>query len=203
MTSHLLPPTSPLQKNRRAVFLDRDGTLNRQVIRDGIPYPPQTVAEFELFPGVPEACAQLAVAGYVLVVATNQPDVGRGTQSQAVVDAMHGKLRQLVPSISHIEVCYAPGLDKSAPPDRRRKPEPGMLLDAAAALGLDLKRSWMIGDRWRDINCGQRAGVRTVFIDFGYAEKLRAAPDFTVASFADAARIILAQPRCQNLNTPR
>jgi D-glycero-D-manno-heptose 1,7-bisphosphate phosphatase len=179
---------------RPAVFLDRDGTLNRQVIRDGKPYPPQSVAEFELFPGVPEACAQLAAAGYVLVVATNQPDVGRGTQSQAVVEAMHARLRQCVPSISHIEACYASGLDPSAPPDRRRKPEPGMLLDAAAALGLDLACSWMIGDRWRDIDCGRRAGVRTVFIDFGYAEKLRAAPDFTVASFADAARIILAQP---------
>ena len=185
---------SPASNFRPAVFLDRDGTLNRQVIRDGTPYPPQTVAEFELFPGVPEACSQLAAAGFVLVVATNQPDVGRGTQSQAVVDAMHAKLRRLVPAIAHLEVCYAPGLDPSAPSDRRRKPEPGMLLDAALLLGLDLGRSWMIGDRWRDIDCGRRAGVRTVFIDFGYAEKLRAAPDFTVASFADAARIILAQP---------
>lgn len=184
---------SPASTFRPAVFLDRDGTLNRQVIRDGRPYPPQTLDEFELFPGVPEACAQLAAAGYVLVVATNQPDVGRGTQSQAVIDTMHAKLRRLVPAISHIEACYAPGLDKSAPPDRRRKPEPGMLLDAALLLGLDLGRAWMVGDRWRDIDCGKRAGVRTVFIDFGYAEELRAAPDFTVGSFVEAARIILAQ----------
>lgn len=177
---------------RPAVFLDRDGTLNRQVIRDGKPYPPQTVDQFALFDGVPEACAQLAAAGYVLVVATNQPDVGRGTQSQTVVEAMHAKLQQLVPAIARIEVCYAPGLDKTAPPDRRRKPEPGMLLDAAAVLGLDLKRSWMVGDRWRDIDCGKRAGVRTVFIDFGYAEELRAAPDFKVKSFREAATTILA-----------
>jgi D-glycero-D-manno-heptose 1,7-bisphosphate phosphatase len=143
---------------------------------------------------VPVACAQLATAGFTLVVATNQPDVGRGTQPQAVVEAMHAKLRQLVPQIARIEVCYAPGTshDPSSPPDPRRKPEPGMLLDAAAALGLDLKRSWMIGDRWRDVDCGKRADVRTVFIDFGYAEELRAAPDFTVKSFAEAARIILA-----------
>jgi D-glycero-D-manno-heptose 1,7-bisphosphate phosphatase len=178
---------------RPAVFSDRDGTLNKQVIRDGTSYPPQSVAEFELFPGVPGACAQLAAAGFVLVVATNQPDVSRSTQSLAIVEAMHAKLQRLIPEISRIEVCYASGL-AGDPPDRRRKPEPGMLLDAAAALGLDLKRSWMIGDRWRDIDCGRRAGVRTVFIDFGYAEKLHAAPDFTVASFADAARIILAQP---------
>lgn len=178
---------------RPAVFVDRDGTLNRQLIRDGQPHPPQTLAEFELFDGVPVACAQLAAAGFTLVVATNQPDVARGTQSLAVVEAMHAKLLALVPSITRIEVCYAPGQGVPHPDDRRRKPEPGMLLDAARDLGLDLARSWMIGDRWRDIDCGRRAGVRTVFIDFGYAEELHAAPDFTVSSFPEAARIVLAQ----------
>lgn len=182
---------SPATTFRPAVFLDRDGTLNRQVVRDGKPYPPDSIEDFTLFPGVVEACAELARAGYVLVVATNQPDVGRGKQAQEVVEAMHAKLRQLVPSISHIEVSYAPGR-AGDPPDPRRKPEPGMLLEAALLLGLDLGRSWMVGDRWRDIDCGKRAGVRTVFIDFGYAEELQAQPDFSVANFADAARIILA-----------
>ena len=183
--------SSPSTAFRPAIFLDRDGTLNVQIVRDGKPYPPQSIDEFRLFPDVPAACAALAAAGFVLVVATNQPDVGRGTQSQLVVEAMHARLRKLVPQIEHIEVCYAPGLDKSAPPDRRRKPEPGMLLDAAMALDLDLGRSWMVGDRWRDIDCGKRAGVRTVFIDFGYAEELRSAPDFTVTTFAAAADTIL------------
>ncbi|MCE2860971.1 MAG: hypothetical protein RIR76_2751 [Verrucomicrobiota bacterium] len=184
--------TSPAGR-RPAVFLDRDGTLNRQVIRDGRPYPPANLEEFVLFPDVVEACARLAGAGYALVVATNQPDVGRGTQEQSVVDAMHARLRAWVPQIERVEVCYAPGLDRSAPPDRRRKPEPGMLLDAATALGLDLGNSWMVGDRWRDIDCGQRAGVRTVFIEFGYAEELRAPPDFTVKSLAEAAAVILRE----------
>jgi D-glycero-D-manno-heptose 1,7-bisphosphate phosphatase len=106
---------------------------------------------------------------------------------------MHARLLELVPQIERVEVSYAPGLDKTAPPDRRRKPEPGMLLDAAMELDLDLSRSWMMGDRWRDIDCGRRAGVRTVFIDFGYAEELRAAPDFTVRNFGEAAAVILAQ----------
>jgi D-glycero-D-manno-heptose 1,7-bisphosphate phosphatase len=189
-TSLLTPDASSLHKNRPAVFMDRDGTLNVQVIRDGQPYAPDKLEEFRLFPEVPDACRALKAAGFALVVATNQPDVGRGTQSQAVVEAMHARLRQLVPEIERIEVCYDPGLGESS---RRRKPEPGMLLDAAAALGLDLTRSWMIGDRWRDIDCGQRAGVRTVFIDFGYTEKLHTPPDFTVKSFAEAARIILAR----------
>lgn len=192
-SSRLKPETFRLQKNRPAVFLDRDGTLNVQIVRAGKPYPPATVAEFALFPGVPTTCAQLAAAGFVLVVATNQPDVGRGDQSQSVVEAMHAKLRQLVPSIEHIEVCYAPGQGIAHPEDHRRKPEPGMLTDAARNLGLDLTRSWMVGDRWRDIDCGQRAGVRTVFIDFGYAEDLRAAPDFTVKTFPAAAAVILRE----------
>ena len=175
---------------RPAIFLDRDGTLNVQVIRDGKPYPPQSLEEFRLFPDVPDACAKLAAAGYVLVVATNQPDVGRGTQSQAVVESMHTRLQALVPSIARIEACYAPGKGET-PPDPRRKPAPGMLLDAARDLRLDLTRSWMVGDRWRDVDCGKRAGVRTVFIDFGYAEELRESPDFTVKSFAEAAAVIL------------
>lgn len=178
-----LPPTRP------AVFLDRDGTLNRQVVRDGRPYPPDRLEDFVLFPDVPDACARLAAAGFTLVVVTNQPDVGRGTQRREVVEAMHARLLAAVPQLSRVEVSYAPGGE--IPPDPRRKPEPGMLRDAAAALGLDLARSWMIGDRWRDIDCGRRAGVRTVFIDHGYAEALRAPPDFTAASFAEAAGLVL------------
>lgn len=174
---------------RPGVFLDRDGTLNVQVIREGKPFPPQRADEFELFPGVPAACRDLATAGFVLVVVTNQPDVGRGDQTQEVVEAMHARLQALIPEIAHIEVCYDPGRGE---PSRRRKPEPGMILDCARDLGIDLTKSWMIGDRWRDVDCGKRAGVRTVFIDFGYAEQLQAAPDFTAPNFVDAARIVLA-----------
>jgi D-glycero-D-manno-heptose 1,7-bisphosphate phosphatase len=174
---------------RPAVFLDRDGTLNVQVVRDGKPYPPRTLADFRLFPDAAGACAALKAAGYALVVATNQPDVGRGDQPQAEVEEMNERLRTLLPEIERIEVCYDPGRDE---PSRRRKPEPGMLLDAAAELGIDLARSWMVGDRWRDVDCGQRAGVRTVFIDFGYAEELRSRPDFTVKSLSAAAEVILA-----------
>lgn len=177
---------------RPAVFLDRDGTLNVQVVRDGKPYPPASVADFRLFPDVPAACRDLHAAGFALVVATNQPDVGRGDQAQSVVEAMHERLRSLVPEIDRIEACYDPGRGE---PSRRRKPEPGMLLDAASALGLDLTRSWMIGDRWRDIDCGRRAGVRTVFIDYGYAEELQARPDFIAKSFREAADIVLAPRR--------
>ncbi len=176
---------------RPAVFLDRDGTLNLQVVREGKPYPPDRVEDFRLFPDVVAGCQALAAAGYVLVVATNQPDVGRGTQRQEVVEAMHAQLRQWIPCLHRIEVSYDAGRGEPAP---RRKPEPGMVWDAAAALNLDLSRSWMVGDRWRDVDCGQRAGLRTVFIDFGYAEELKARPDFIVPNFAAAVAAILARP---------
>jgi D-glycero-D-manno-heptose 1,7-bisphosphate phosphatase len=180
-------PPPPL---RPAVFLDRDGTLNYPIIHNGKPHPPATLDEFTLLEGVAKSCARLKAAGFVLIVATNQPDVGRGTQAQAVVEAMHAQLRQLVPGIDHIEVCYDPGGE--APPSRRRKPAPGMLFDATLTLGLDLVHSWMVGDRWRDVDCGHSAGCRTIFIDFGYREKLRARPDFVVSNFAAAVGTILA-----------
>ncbi len=180
---------------RPAVFLDRDGTLNLPVVRDGLPYPPATAVEFKLFAGAAEACRALHAAGYVLVVATNQPDVGRGTMARATVEDVHARLLELIPEIARIEVCYAPGQGRKSPDDYRRKPEPGMLTDAAAALGLDLKRSWMIGDRWRDIDCGRRAGVRTVFIDLGHREALKESPDFTVKSIGEAAAIVVAAGR--------
>ncbi|MDP2137680.1 MAG: HAD-IIIA family hydrolase, partial [Candidatus Didemnitutus sp.] len=141
---------------RPAVFLDRDGTLNLPVVRAGKPFPPATLAEFRLYDDVAAALQKLHAAGYLLIVATNQPDVGRGTQMQSVVEAMHVHLRQLLPEIAHLEVCYDAG--QTTPPSPLRKPAPGMLLRAAEILRLDLGRSWMIGDRWRDIDAGRAAG---------------------------------------------
>lgn len=185
---------NPLLKGRPAVFFDRDGTLNEAVIRESRAYPPAVLDDFRLFPDAYEACTSLAAAGFALVVVTNQPDVGRGTQALETVEAMHTRLRELIPAIEHIEVCYNPGSASSnrAAPDRRRKPEPGMVIDAAALLHLDLERSWMVGDRWRDVDCGKRAGVRTIFLDYGYAEPLSMPPDFAAKSLKEATRIILA-----------
>ncbi len=171
----------------RAVFLDRDGVLNRPVVRDGLPYPPDTVAQFELYKDVSAGCARLKAAGFLLIVATNQPDVGRGTQSREQVEAIHASLRASLPPLDRVEVCYDPG----GTGDPRRKPAPGMLLDAADALGISLARSFMVGDRWRDVDCGHAAGCRTIFIDRGYKEALRQPPDWTVGSFAEAVEIII------------
>ena len=173
----------------RAIFLDRDGVINVSVVRDGKPYAPSTVEEFTLLPGVVEACRKLKDAGFILVVATNQPDVGRGTQPQATVEAMHAKMCAVLP-IDRVEVCYHAG--RGEPECDCRKPKPGMLLRAAAELGIDLKNSFMVGDRWRDIDCGLAAGCRTIFIDYNYDEALRAQPDFRCHSLPEAAEIILS-----------
>jgi D-glycero-D-manno-heptose 1,7-bisphosphate phosphatase len=169
----------------RAVFLDRDGVINRAVVRAGKPYPPATVAEFELLPGVAEACAILKGLGFLLVVATNQPDVGRGTQTKEEVEAMHAAMCARLP-IDRVEVCYDPG---QGIPSDFRKPAPGMLLRAARELEIDLPGSFMVGDRWRDIDCGAAAGCRTIFVDYGYDEALRT-PDFRVKSLREAADVI-------------
>jgi D-glycero-D-manno-heptose 1,7-bisphosphate phosphatase len=173
----------------RAVFLDRDGVLNAPVVRSGKPYPPHTLEEFQLYPEAPEACALLRNAGFKLIVVTNQPDIGRGTQTMAAVEAMHDRLRQAIP-LDRIEVCTA--ADDSAPEARRRKPAPGMVLDAAQALQIDLARSYLIGDRWRDIECGHAAGCTTFFIERRYEEKLQRPPHHYVTNVLEAAQMILS-----------
>jgi D-glycero-D-manno-heptose 1,7-bisphosphate phosphatase len=171
----------------RAVFLDRDGVLNRALEREGKPYPPTRLEELEILPGVPEACALLKQAGYKLVVVTNQPDVGRGTLAREVVETLNAHLCRRLP-LDRVEVCYHPG---GAVECDCRKPKPGMVLRAARALNIDPARSWMVGDRWRDIDCGRAAGCQTVLIDYGYAERLRQEPDFRCRSLLEATRIIL------------
>ena len=175
---------------RRAVFLDRDGVLNRVVIRNGMPHPPSRVEEFELYEDVPEGCVRLKAANFLLIVITNQPDVGRGTQSREAVEAMHLKLQSAVLSLDAIEVCYHGG-ERYGQPCSCRKPRPGLILRAAAAMNIDPARSYVIGDRWRDVDCARAAGCRAILIQRGYKESLRNAPDFTVAGFNDAVSAVL------------
>jgi D-glycero-D-manno-heptose 1,7-bisphosphate phosphatase len=182
---------------RSAVFLDRDGVLNRPVIRNGLPFPPATLEEFALYADVAEHCAQLKEAGFLLVVVTNQPDVGRGTQSRGLVEAMHRKLRDAVPSLDAIEICYHAGASHGEPCDCR-KPKPGMLFRAAANHAIDLRRSFFIGDRWRDVDCAHAAGCRAVFIDHGYNEPLRQQPAFIVTTLGEAVAVILRNQLSQS-----
>jgi len=173
----------------RAVFLDRDGVLTRALVRDGIAYSPRTPAEMEIDADAPAALARLKAAGFLLVMVTNQPDAARGITSREDVEAMHATLRAALP-LDACFVCYHDDQDACG----CRKPLPGMLLQAAAAHAVDLARSFMIGDRWRDIDAGAAAGCRTIWIDRGYRER---APDHTpdacVGSLRAAAEWIVGR----------
>lgn len=173
---------------RRAVFLDRDGVINRAIVRDGLPYPPSSSGELEILPGVADALHRLRAAGFSLIVVTNQPDVARGTQRRDEIDAMHASLAATLP-IDEFRVCLHDDRDACA----CRKPKPGMLEDAARDADLSLPDSFMVGDRWRDVEAGQRAGCTTVFVDRQYAERRPERPDATVASLPEAAEWILLQ----------
>lgn len=176
--------------SNRAVFLDRDGVINEPKVVDGKPYPPLSIEEFIIISGVEEACRKLKQAGFLLVVTTNQPDVGRGALKQEVVETIHAHMRRVLP-IDRVDVCFHPG--KGASDCDCRKPKPGMLTRSARELNIDLGASWMVGDRWRDIDCGHAAGVRTIFIDYGYDEALKQQPDFRVKNLLQAAEVILRE----------
>ena len=175
----------------RAVFLDRDGVLNRSTLRNGQPYAPTSLEAFHLLPGVAEAVGDLRQAGFRLIVVTNQPDIATGKISREILDQMHKKLLAWLP-LDEIKACCHVDKDQCA----CRKPKPGMLLEAATKWSIDLPRSFMVGDRWRDVSAGKTAGCKTIFIDYGYAETQIHQPDFVVSSLSEAAKIIL-QPETE------
>jgi D-glycero-D-manno-heptose 1,7-bisphosphate phosphatase len=172
---------------RRAVFLDRDGVINRAFVRDGKPFPPPTQQELEVLPGVPEALRELKSQGYQLIVVTNQPDVGRGMLSRQTLDAMHQTLLASLPLDDILVCCHTDQENCDC-----RKPKPGMLLEAARKHNIDLSASFMVGDRWRDIDAGYNAGCKTILIDYGYSERAPDhEPDLRVSSLREAADWII------------
>ena len=173
---------------KRAVFLDRDGVINRALVRDGKPYPPADLAALEILPGVANAMQLMHEAGWLLIVVTNQPDVARGTTPLADVEAINKYLQRCLP-IDEFRTCYHDSHDGC----NCRKPLPGALLAAADVHGIDLASSYMVGDRWRDTEAGARAGCKTIFLDYGYDEKQPEKFNHRVHSLAEAADIILGQ----------
>jgi D-glycero-D-manno-heptose 1,7-bisphosphate phosphatase len=173
----------------RAVFLDRDGVLNKAVIRNGKPYSPNTIEEMVIVPDGAAALSRLRQHSFRLIVATNQPDIARGLLTRGVVEAMNTHLRRKLP-LDAIEVCEHSDEDHCD----CRKPQPGMLLRAAKRDGIALAESFMVGDRWRDIEAGRRANCRTILIGDGYGEQFLSPPDVTVDTLSEAVDWILEQP---------
>jgi len=173
---------------RRAVFLDRDGVLNEPVVRDGKPYPPASPDELVICDGAPAALRDLRGHGFALVCVTNQPDVARGTVGNETVDAINARLMSTLP-LDAIFVCRHDDADDCM----CRKPRPGLMHQAAEQLGIDVSKSYLVGDRWRDIEAGAAANCRTVLVDRGYQERSSSVPpDASVPSIVAAVAWIIA-----------
>jgi D-glycero-D-manno-heptose 1,7-bisphosphate phosphatase len=172
---------------RAAVFLDRDGVINRALLEEQRPRPPRSVDELEVLPGVTAALTALRAAGYCLVVVTNQPDVARGTTPRSAVDAINARLQSLLP-LDAVRTCMHDDADRCL----CRKPAPGLINAAASELELECAASYMVGDSWRDVEAGRRAGCRTIFVYHGYAPPPDSC-DFRARSLYEAAGIILGK----------
>jgi len=172
-------------RTRCAIFLDRDGVINRVILHSGKPYPPAILTDVEILPDVRENLNKLRELGFTLIVVTNQPDVARGIQTRENVESIHAYLHANLP-IDKFMVCYHDDQDECS----CRKPKPGLLIDAALQNSIDLSSSYMIGDRWRDVEAGQRAGCKSIFIDYGYADRQPMVPDYTVHSLTEAIEVI-------------
>lgn len=179
-----------LTELRPAVFLDRDGVLNEADVQNGKPHPPADVEHLAIVADAATQLQRLRARGFCLIVVTNQPDVARGKQRRDAVEAINAALNRSLP-LDDILVCYH---DNAAACDCR-KPNPGLVLRGALKHDVDLKRSFLIGDRWKDIEAGRRAGLRTVFVDYAYDEpRPEPAADVTVHSLGEAVSWIIAQP---------
>jgi len=172
---------------RRAAFVDRDGVINRALVRDAKPYPPRSLQELQVLPGVADGLAVLRARGFLNIVVTNQPDVARGQLSRATVESFHQHLASRL-AIDAFYVCWHDDADNCD----CRKPRPGLIVQAARDHDISIPQSFLVGDRWRDIAAGQQAGCRTVWIDCGYAEQAPRPPiDFVAADLLDAANWIV------------
>lgn len=176
----------------KCVFLDRDGVINESIIKNGKPYPPATLEQLKITNGALEALQKLKDQGYLLIVVTNQPDVVRGAAQKKDIEAMNRFLQEALP-LQAFYVCYHDDQDHC----ECRKPKPGLLKQAAKDLDIDLSQSFMIGDRWRDIEAGQQAGCKTIWIDQHYQEKKPDHVDFRAASLPEAVTWILMQSEPQ------
>lgn len=171
----------------KAVFLDRDGVINRSLVLNGKPFAPTNLNDFQILPGVSDSLFSLKASGYLTVVVTNQPDLSTGKQTWESLNEIHAYLNSQC-HIDMVKVCSHVSEDRCS----CRKPNPGMLVEASKELGIDLSESYMIGDRWGDVEAGQRSGCKnTFFIDYGYKEKKPTGDFISVNSLRECTDIIL------------
>lgn len=192
----------------KAAFLDRDGVINELIYyqEHGIIDSPFNVEQFRLLPGAGEAIKRLHDAGYKIVVISNQPGIAKGNMPEETFD----KIRQRMKDELAEEGAYLDGeyycfhhpearVEKFRANCECRKPRPGLLLQAAQDMGIDLSRSWMVGDGLTDIRAGKEAGCRTILLGrmkcelCKFMDKENARPDFVATNLTEASQHILGQ----------
>ncbi|HEX3747708.1 MAG TPA: HAD family hydrolase [Bryobacteraceae bacterium] len=169
--------------NARAVFFDRDGTLMEEVPYCGDP------AQVRVYPGVSAGLRRLRNAGFLIFIVSNQSGIGRGLITEAQYRAVQAELLAQIGE-SLVDASYfcpdAPGI-----PSTRRKPAPGMVLEAADEFAVDLAASYMVGDKAIDVECGHRAGTRTIQVLTGYGSEQSSHPDRRARDVAEAIDMVL------------
>ena len=170
---------------KKAVFLDRDGVINKTIIEGGLPSSPNSLDELKILPSVKQSILRLKKLNFICLLVTNQPNVTRGKIDKSTVIKMNNFLKKKI-QLDDIFVCYHDDKDNC----NCRKPKPGLLLQAGKKWNVDFKKSFMIGDRWRDIQAGEKVGCKTIFLDYKYNEKKPKKPDFVSDSLLNAAHII-------------
>ena len=170
---------------KKAVFLDRDGVINKAYIKDGLPTSPNSLDELEILPGVKESVLRLKKFNFVCLVVTNQPDVARGKINKNTVIEMNNFLQKEI-KLDDFFVCYHDDEDNC----ECRKPKPGLLLQASKKWDVNLKKSFIIGDRWRDIQAGEKVGCKTIFLEYNYIDIKPKNPDFVTDKLLNAVYLI-------------
>ena len=170
---------------KKAVFLDRDGVINKAFIKNGLPESPNSLSELEILPGVKESISRLKKLNFICLVVTNQPDVQRGKIKKNTIIKMNNFLKKKI-ELDDIFVCYHDDQDNC----NCRKPKPGLLLQARKKWNVDFKKSFMIGDRWKDMQAGEKVGCKTIFLDYKYKDIKPKNPDFVTDTLLNATYII-------------
>ena len=172
----------------KAVILDRDGVINTVTVIDGIPQPPRGLSDLQLLPGVSKAIKKLKKAGFLVFCLSNQPEVSRGSIKQEDVAQISEYLTSEL-GIMEVFVCHHDDKDACI----CRKPKPGGINYFVEKYSLDRSQSFMVGDRWKDIDAGISAGCRTIFIESDYAEDKPSNQDFSVKSLDEAVLIVIGE----------
>jgi len=167
----------------RAIFLDRDGIINEVIIKDGKPFSPRNIEEFVLLLGIDEFLKISKRFGFLNIVITNQPDISRRLLEISELNKMHKIIMDKLP-IDDILVCIHDDMDNCD----CRKPKPGLILKAAEKWNIDLSKSFMIGDRWKDVGAGKSAGCKTILLDALHNRDITA--DYRVRSILEIPEII-------------